>query len=537
MIVPHAQARYHDLRGDLAVTDAIDLDGEVGLHPDLTFVADQFGTGNVALIEGVGYPDPDLSHFASMSTWWTAMPGAVGSTGWLGRYLDGTVGASDPLAGVSIGPGPNPALVGDTAVVASIQSSAGIAPAWIDEPSELFGMWSGFAPADADPGSPLAVARDAIADTVAATASRSIWPASTHAATRPTPSTSGRTTPHCSTAGWAHRTKRSSVRASRPSVSWGPSGPRQPDDPGCSDYPGTWPTLRHAMRSRLALLFAAALVASACGDVLDELTQPTPAGPATTTASTLPQPSGGETATIVKVLDGDSLEAQVDGADVEVRLLGINTPEGWECHGNAAKEAFVGLLTGTEVTLVADPAVDQDQFDRLLRYVYLDGANLNAEMVRRGHALALQLEHQFEVDFKTFENRAFADGLGMWALDACDEDAVPEVTIVDVNYDAPGKDSENPNGEFALIRNDGDEAVDLGEWRLRDESSSHRYDFPAVTLEPGDEIRITSGCGTDEDDALRWCARDPVWSNGGDTALLQTPEGTVVSRYVYEGDY
>ncbi|NNC76177.1 MAG: DUF1501 domain-containing protein [Acidimicrobiia bacterium] len=170
MVVPHANARYHDLRRDLAITDAIDLDGEVGLHPALGFVAERYGAGDVALIEGVGYPDPDLSHFASMSTWWSGMPGAVGATGWLGRYLDGTVGGSNPLAGVSIGPGPNPALVGDAAIVASIQSSAGIAPAWIDDPDELFGMWSGFAPQDADPGSPLAVARDAISDTVAASA-------------------------------------------------------------------------------------------------------------------------------------------------------------------------------------------------------------------------------------------------------------------------------------------------------------------------------------------------------------------------------
>ncbi|NNC76176.1 MAG: thermonuclease family protein, partial [Acidimicrobiia bacterium] len=141
------------------------------------------------------------------------------------------------------------------------------------------------------------------------------------------------------------------------------------------------------MRSRLALVLVAALAVSACGDVLDELTATTTSQPAgATTAATLAQPAGGETATIVRVLDGDSLEAEVDGNDVEVRLLGINTPEGWECHGDAAKEAFVGLLADTEVTLVADPAVDQDQFDRLLRYVYLDGTNLNAEMVRRGHA-------------------------------------------------------------------------------------------------------------------------------------------------------
>jgi hypothetical protein len=58
MVVPHADPRYHDLRGDLAVSAPIDLDGEIGLHPALTFIAERYTAGQVAIIEGVGYPGP-----------------------------------------------------------------------------------------------------------------------------------------------------------------------------------------------------------------------------------------------------------------------------------------------------------------------------------------------------------------------------------------------------------------------------------------------------------------------------------------------
>jgi len=173
MVVPHADPRYHDLRGDLAVSAPIDLDGEIGLHPALTFVAERYTAGQVAIIEGVGYPDPDLSHFASMANWWSGYPGDAVGTGWLGRYLDGTVGTDDPLAGVTIGPGPTPALLGDRAFQMSIQDMTGLSPRipeWIDAREELVGLWQGFAPAEFDGASTLDLVRRAIAVTADAQA-------------------------------------------------------------------------------------------------------------------------------------------------------------------------------------------------------------------------------------------------------------------------------------------------------------------------------------------------------------------------------
>ncbi len=171
MVVPHHAGVYHDLRGELAITDPIDLDGRIGFHPALPRLADRYRAGGVAVVEGVGYPDPDLSHFASLSTWWGAAPGTIAGTGWLGRWLDGAVGDGDPLAAVAVGPGPAPALVGDTSFVVTVQDATGLAPdlpPWIDDPAELVAAWAGFAAGPVDSPALLGRVHGAIAATRAA---------------------------------------------------------------------------------------------------------------------------------------------------------------------------------------------------------------------------------------------------------------------------------------------------------------------------------------------------------------------------------
>ena len=151
-VVPHADPAYRSLRPTLGVTDAIDLDGQIGLDPRLTTLAERYRAGHVAIVEGVGYPDPELSHFASMAVWWSADPDRRGGSGWLGRYLDGTVGFDDPLAGIVIGTGPSPALSGDASFATSIADGSGLQPrlpGWIDRPDDLMTAWSRFAPTHA----------------------------------------------------------------------------------------------------------------------------------------------------------------------------------------------------------------------------------------------------------------------------------------------------------------------------------------------------------------------------------------------------
>lgn len=165
-VVPHADAAYRRLRPTLAVDDTIDLDGSVGLHPALVGLADRFRAGRVAIVEGVGDPDHDLSHFASLATWWSARPGSAGTTGWLGRYLDATVGFDDPLAGVVIGPGPSPALLGERSFATSIADAGGLAPrtpAWLTGGEDLLDAWAAMGWAGADRASLEGRVRQAVA--------------------------------------------------------------------------------------------------------------------------------------------------------------------------------------------------------------------------------------------------------------------------------------------------------------------------------------------------------------------------------------
>jgi uncharacterized protein (DUF1501 family) len=91
--------------------------------------------------------------------------------GWLGRYLDATVGYDDPLAAVGIGPVPSPALLGSRSFATSIADASGLQPqlpSWVDTPDELIAAWSRFAPADVDPTTAMGAIEQAIRSTARA---------------------------------------------------------------------------------------------------------------------------------------------------------------------------------------------------------------------------------------------------------------------------------------------------------------------------------------------------------------------------------
>jgi len=91
------------------------------------------------------------------------------------------------------------------------------------------------------------------------------------------------------------------------------------------------------------------------------------------------------TATVVRVIDGDTIEL---ASGERVRYLGIDTPETFgteECGGVEATALNRELVEGKKVTLLQGPE-DEDRFGRLLRYVFVDGTFVNAELVWQGWA-------------------------------------------------------------------------------------------------------------------------------------------------------
>jgi len=89
-VVPYSMPQYYRYRPSIAVAqnDVLRLNDEVGLNPNLKSLKAMFDKSQVAVIQGVGYPKPDHSHFRSQEIWQTADPQSYASTGWLGRYLD-----------------------------------------------------------------------------------------------------------------------------------------------------------------------------------------------------------------------------------------------------------------------------------------------------------------------------------------------------------------------------------------------------------------------------------------------------------------
>ncbi len=278
------------------------------------------------------------------------------------------------------------------------------------------------------------------------------------------------------------------------------------------------------MRSRMLLFAATCSLLAACGRAAPTTTTPVTTNP------------DGEHATLVATLDGDSIVVALKGGgEAEVRLLGINAPEGDECHGDAAREALDALLEGGDLILEAGGDDDMDRYGRLLRYISVDGELVNALLLTDGHALALRNGHPLQDEFMALDDAAYQARAGMWATDACGPASTATLRITSIEWDPPGADEENATEEWVDVGNDGALTADLEGWILRDESSQHRYVFPpGTTLDPGDTLRVRSGCGDDAIGDLSWCA-GPVWSNTGDTAILQDLHGNVVDRLRYAG--
>jgi uncharacterized protein (DUF1501 family) len=90
-VIPVRNDIYYRSRPRLGIVreKALRLNDEAGLHPTLTAFADAYNEGSLAILNNVGYPNPDRSHFRSMDIWHTASQShEYWNTGWIGRYLD-----------------------------------------------------------------------------------------------------------------------------------------------------------------------------------------------------------------------------------------------------------------------------------------------------------------------------------------------------------------------------------------------------------------------------------------------------------------
>jgi uncharacterized protein (DUF1501 family) len=106
MVVPYADDAYHVARPRLrlAPDQVLKIDNHIALNPKLAGVKSLYDEGHIAIVQGVGYPNPSRSHFRSTEIWQTASDADhTLSEGWLGRYFDNCCSGADPTVGVAIG--------------------------------------------------------------------------------------------------------------------------------------------------------------------------------------------------------------------------------------------------------------------------------------------------------------------------------------------------------------------------------------------------------------------------------------------------
>jgi len=102
----------------------------------------------------------------------------------------------------------------------------------------------------------------------------------------------------------------------------------------------------------------------------------------------IPLPQEPQNAKVVSIIDGDTIKIEIDRQKVNVRYIGINSPELDSNEREIAEEALqfnAGLVENQIVTLYRDTS-DTDRFGRLLRYVFMDDVFVNYELIRMGYA-------------------------------------------------------------------------------------------------------------------------------------------------------
>lgn len=138
---------------------------------------------------------------------------------------------------------------------------------------------------------------------------------------------------------------------------------------------------------------------------------------------------GQEVYQVVKVVDGDTLEVDLNGTTTKIRIIGIDTPETVDprkpvqCFGKEASNKAKEILSNQLVTLVADQSQgNTDKYKRLLRYVYLpDGTDYGLYMISNGyaHEYTYDIPYEHQAQYKQAQADAMNGDKGLWSPNTC----------------------------------------------------------------------------------------------------------------------
>jgi len=161
-VIPLGNDAYYRVRPNLAIPqkDVLRVTDDLGFHPNLAGLKGLYDQGAMAIVQGVGYPNPSRSHFKSMEIWHTADPeGRVVRYGWVGRYFDSKCPVCEqPTVGVNIGASMPLAMQAESGMGVSLETPE--AYQWMPtmgglgdrEEQELFRLLNAPAPGANEPG-------------------------------------------------------------------------------------------------------------------------------------------------------------------------------------------------------------------------------------------------------------------------------------------------------------------------------------------------------------------------------------------------
>lgn len=242
-----------------------------------------------------------------------------------------------------------------------------------------------------------------------------------------------------------------------------------------------------------------------------------------TSPQTCIRPQEPQFAKVVAVVDGDTIRVEMDGVIYPVRYIGIDTPESTtqvEPFGKEASQKNTELVSGQTVTMYRDTS-ETDQFDRLLRFVFVGETFINYEMVKQGYAKAFRYPPDTACAdlYQQAQDEASTFGVGMWMAQATFEASAPNETIIIIAV--------NKSAEYVDIQNRSNQPIDLTGWRLDSEKGSQSCTLSG-TIQPGETLRIWAMSGA----GFSCGFGSNIWNNSEpDPAVLYNPQNIEISRY------